>query len=438
MEHAFRSIPSVAAAVPQETLADLARDPRIALIEEDGLMQMCELDKTWGLRRMKVQKVHDGTFASGAPRIMGRGVRVAVIDTGIDYTHPDLSANYRGGFDAVENDGSPFDDEGHGTHVAGSIAAVRDNRGVRGVAPEAELYGVKVLNSEGWGYWSWIVAGIEWSTKNKMDVANLSLSGSQDPGLAVRSAFASAEASGMVIVAAAGNSGSGTDTVGYPAKFPSTIAVGAITPFDERASFSSTGPDVELTAPGSGIHSTTPNGGYASWSGTSMAAPHVAGVAALLLSAGIRDGDFAAANGLRNDDVRAALAVTAQDLGTTGRDSEYGHGLVMADRAVAAACRGTGQPPIFDRPTRLAAKGVRGAVELTWRDNSNCEDGFRVQFGQWKNGRIVWGGSIRVPANTTSLRAERNPGTWYVRVRAFRDNPQSWTDFTDAVRFVVR
>jgi subtilisin family serine protease len=158
----------------------------------------------------------------------------------------------------------------------------------------------------------------------------------------LREAFESAEAAGVLHVAAAGNSGNaaGTgDNVPYPARFESVIAVAAIDESDNRASFSSTGPAVELSAPGVAIYSTTPGGGHGFDSGTSMASPHAAGAAALVISSGVTDAN---GNGRINDEVRAILAQSADDLGAAGRDPLYGWGLVNAARA-AVACKGDGE-----------------------------------------------------------------------------------------------
>ena len=263
------------------------------------------------------------------------GVKVAVIDTGITYTHPDLAANYVGGWDFVNNDADPMDDQGHGTHVAGTIAAARNGVGVVGVAPGARLYAVKVLGANGSGSYSAIIAGIDWATANDMQVTNNSYGGT-GYSATMELAFANAAAAGVVSVASAGNSGScagAGDSIGYPAKYSSVIAVAAIDDTDARACFSSTGPDLELAAPGVQINSTIKTGGYGSkWNGTSMASPHVAGMAALLLGRGVFDNN---ANGRFNDEVRNILAMSAQDLGGSGRDTLYGFGRVDVPSALA-------------------------------------------------------------------------------------------------------
>jgi subtilisin len=313
-------------------VAALANNPRIQVVEPDGIATIndAELDNTWGVKRIGAGDAHDAT-----PPNTGAGIKVAVIDTGINYTHSDLAANYKGGYDFVNGDNDPMDDNGHGTHVSGTIAATNNDVGVVGVAPNAHLYGVKVLNASGSGSYSNIIAGVQWATGNGMQVTNNSYSGTGSSAT-LELAFANAAAAGVVTVAAASNSGNcaGTgDSVGYPAKYATVIAVAAIDSTDARACFSSTGPAVEIAAPGVQINSTILNGGYGSnWSGTSMASPHVVGAAALVIYHGVTDSN---GNGRMNDEVRNILAMSASDLGAAGRDPLFGFGRVNIPAALA-------------------------------------------------------------------------------------------------------
>jgi subtilisin family serine protease len=209
----------------------------------------------------------------------GNGIKIGVIDTGIYKTHPDLSANVKGGVTFVTGTQDYNDDNGHGSHVSGTTAALNNNIGVVGVAPNASLYGVKVLNSQGSGWCSDIIAGIDWSNAYRMNIITMSLGGC---GIqSVHDAIIRADNSGIVLVAAAGNSGG---SIGYPAAYPEVIAVTATDINNNIASFSSRGPEAELAAPGVGIYSTYKGGGYATLSGTSMATPHVTGVVAQMLA----------------------------------------------------------------------------------------------------------------------------------------------------------
>jgi subtilisin family serine protease len=253
-----------------------------------------------------------------------------VIDTGIDATHADLLDNLKGGYNAINPAVSWADDNGHGTHVAGTIAAIDNSIGVIGVAREADLYAVKVLNRKGSGYTSDIIEGIDWAIENDMDIINMSL-GSSWYSATFEAACTRAIDAGIVVVAAAGNSGPGAETVGYPAKYPGVIGVSATDSSNVIAYFSSRGEGVDIAAPGVSIYSTYKGGAYTTMSGTSMASPHVAGVVALILTQPDgNDGMWTPA------EVEARLEGTAQDLGTDGPDLLYGAGLVRADLAVAA------------------------------------------------------------------------------------------------------
>lgn len=326
----FHLVPAIAASVPESAIPGLLRNPRVTVIEPDGRFFAvdAELDSSWGVKKIGAGTVHDGGNK-------GANIKVAIIDTGIDYNHPDLAANYAGGRDFVNNDTNPMDDNGHGTHVAGTVAARDNGVGVVGAAPEAKLYALKVLNASGSGSFSNVIAALQWARDNGMQVTNNSYGSKSDPGTIVRQAFDNAGAAGVLHIAAAGNSGNcagKNNSVGYPARYASVVAVAATDAGNKRACFSSTGPDVEISAPGVSINSTRRGGGYTVMSGTSMASPHVAGAAALVIADGITDVN---GNGRINDEVRTRLDSTATDLGKAGRDPQYGYGLVNAVAATA-------------------------------------------------------------------------------------------------------
>ncbi len=330
----FRLIPALSATMPEEALDGLRRNPHVRFVEEDMPTQVVEpveassdAEYDWGARQIGVQALHEAG-------IEGAGVKIAVLDTGIDYTHPDLAAGYRGGIDIAYGDGDPMDDSwnGHGTHVAGIVGAQRDGMGVAGIAPAAELYAVKVMDGGGFGTTSWLIAGLEWAVLNNMDIVNLSLElPSYSAGL--EQACRAARDAGLLLVAAAGNTRGGA--VSYPAAYESVIAVNGSGPDNSLGWFSATGPEVELAAPGVGILSTVRSAGYGLLSGTSQAAPHVAGVAALLLGHGVADAN---GNGYADaGDVRIRLRESAADLGASGADSQFGYGLVDARAAFGIA-----------------------------------------------------------------------------------------------------
>jgi hypothetical protein len=332
IKYTYNLIPAIAASVPEVAIEALKKNPNVTNIELDSMVYALdtELDNSWGVKRIGAGNVHD-------PLVLisnGFGVKVSIIDTGIDYTHPDLDSNYKGGWDFVNSDDDPMDDNGHGTHVAGIIAAEDNDEGVVGVAPEAELYALKVLDATGSGLVSDVILAIQWATDpdgkpktdDSMDIINMSLGGGANYWLEAACLLAYCQ-DRLILVAAAGNSGNpggGGDNVEYPAAYDSVIAVAATDQSDERARWSSTGSELELAAPGVGIYSTYIGGDYATMSGTSMASPHVAGTAALV---------WAANPGWSNDAVRTELQDTADDLGEAGWDSKYGWGLVDADEA---------------------------------------------------------------------------------------------------------
>jgi subtilisin len=266
-----------------------------------------EKEIPWGVKRVNAAAAWGNTA--------GEGVKVAIIDTGMDFKHPDLAPNYKGGYNAINPAASPMDDHGHGTHVSGTVGAAEDLNGVVGVAPKANLYAVKVLDKDGSGQYSLIVAGIEWAILNKMNVINMSLGGG---GVveALKQVMIKANEAGVTVVCAAGND---SGPVNYPAKYPQAIAVSASNSLDKLASFSSRGAEIAVIAPGVSVYSTRKGGGYTTMSGTSMAAPHVAGLAALAVGAGAKT----------PDEVRAALKTAATPLAGL-KPTDQGAGLVNA------------------------------------------------------------------------------------------------------------
>lgn len=264
----------------------------------------------------------------------GEGVVVAVIDTGVDLDHPDLLANLVPGATFISGTSTPDDDEGHGTHVAGSVAAAMNDVGMIGVAPFAKIMPVKVLSASGSGTVSGVAAGIRWAADNGAKVINLSLGGSSFTSVQ-QDAVNYATAKGVLVIAAAGNCGHpvgwqanncpGWNSISYPAAFDNAMAVASTANFDVHSTFSTQASYVEIAAPGSSIYSTVPGGGYGTASGTSQAAPHVAGLAAAIWSRN---------PSLTNTQVRQILNSTAVDLGAPGRDIYFGYGRIQALDAV--------------------------------------------------------------------------------------------------------
>lgn len=321
----YTSINAMSAVVPKKRLGNIQAASNVEYIELDQEAHICVQSIPWGISKIRADQV----WPSGNK---GTGIKVCVIDTGIDYNHEDLKDNYKGGYNFLSDTNNPYDDHGHGTHVSGTIAAIDNDVGVVGVAPEAYIYSCKVLDSNGSGSYSNIIAGIQWAIDNQMQIISMSLGGSGS-SQALKDICDVAYNKGILIIAAAGNSGSDTDTIGYPAKYDSVVAVGATDQNDVRASFSSVGPKLEVSAPGVGVLSTVPKGtckmcdpsGYRQANGTSMATPHVSGTAALVLKAHPE---------MTNLDVRKTLGDTAVHLGTPGRNIQYGYGRIDAKAAV--------------------------------------------------------------------------------------------------------
>ena len=268
-------------------------------------------------------------------KIDGRGVKVAVLDTGIA-RHLDLTIC--GGASFVPGVSDYDDDKGHGTHCAGIIAAKNNGQGVVGVAPNAMLYAVKVLNSRGKGEFSTVIAGLEWCIRHKMNVASMSLGASEAPLVSMATIIRRCQDNGMTVVVAAGNSyGTSFPWVEAPANSfmqgvpnASPIAVGAVDRNGRIADFSSRGTcvsesnPVTCVAPGYSVQSTFLNNSYVRMSGTSMACPHVAGLAALIIQR---------YPGITPAQVKRLITNTSIDLGVVDNDETFGFGLINCDEA---------------------------------------------------------------------------------------------------------
>ncbi len=377
----FRLIPAIAATIPENRLEELRSDPNVLYVENDTVFKIADIytdeyNNSWGVQHIGSKPVVDRG-------INGSEVKVAVLDTGIDYTHIDLKDNYRGGYNFVNNDSDPWDDNCltqyhtcHGTHVSGIITAEKNGIGVIGVAPNVSLYAVKVLGADGSGLSSSIISGLQWAVDNKMDIVSMSFAGPDDT--AIHTAVDNAYSSGLLLIAAAGNTYGGP--VMYPAGYDSVIAVTGTDSSDLNAVFSPNDSKVELAAPGVNINSTIgmQYGEYGIRSGTSMAAPHVTGVAALIYSNAIKN----------NILVRSIIDNSAKDLGTPGRDSIYGYGLVDAQNATF------GIPTIWPLaftppdPINLQNNISQFWVNYTWNPGiGNITDSYNINANEiWHNG----------------------------------------------------
>ncbi|MCR4317820.1 MAG: S8 family peptidase [Planctomycetes bacterium] len=279
----------------------------------------------WGLKALGIPELWKQT--------KGEGVKVCILDTGVDTLHPDLAPNVIEMKNFTTAPGIE-DKNGHGTHCAGVVAALANKMGVVGVAPNAKLYIGKVLDDNGYGSYEAIIRGIEWAILHNVDVISMSLGGSE-ASEELHAVIKRAASRDIIVVCAAGNEGRGwfsDDTVGYPAKYPEVISVGSINRDMDRSEFSSVGDRVDVMAPGEEIYSTFPPQGYAVLSGTSMATPFVTGVAALCLAKHRKAGGESPCRNVK--EMREHLRKTSTDKGKSGKDVEFGFGIINPESMI--------------------------------------------------------------------------------------------------------
>jgi subtilisin family serine protease len=330
----FESIHALTISATQEKIAVLKGHPSIQAIQEEQPVTLQRQIVDWGSLSVKADKLSSSS-------ITGKGVKIAVLDTGIDKSHPDLRVV--GGACFLANCINDFqDDNGHGTHVAGILAALNNGIGTVGVVPDASIYAVKVLDHKGFGTTTTVMEGVQWAIDNGIDIVNLSLSTDKED-LAMKVMMDKAYQQGVLIVAAAGNNGTvdgQNDSVEYPARYDSVIGVSSVNKNLVRIPESATGPTVEIAAPGFQIYSTFPTSidndgikdGYGWMSGTSMATPFVSGILATYKQ------QFPTKTHM---ELRNMLQESALDIGEPGRDTWYGYGLVQANADIT-----TGSPLI--------------------------------------------------------------------------------------------
>jgi subtilisin family serine protease len=335
--------PGVRYAQPNYRLRDMSIAPRPRLLPRPQIARARArrtvndplVSRQWALERLGVHEAW--RITTGAPDVI-----VAMLDTGVDRTHPDRPVNLLAGPNLIRNE-PPNDDNGHGTHLAGIIAAATNNGiGVAGVAPTAAIGAIKALDARGETDDARVAQAIDWVVKAGARIMNLALVRGGQPSPALVDALRAGRRAGILFVAAAGNCGDGLDPrcqgqvnpVQYPASLPEVLAVAATDHLDRHPSFSGYHPYVALSAPGVDILSTCwPGEGeglYCTKSGTSMAAAYVSGVAALVRSVNVR---------LTPDEVTHILLSATIDLGPRGRDPYFGTGLLNAHLAVRDAQR---------------------------------------------------------------------------------------------------
>lgn len=388
VSNVFTIIPAISGKLPAKAIEALKNNPQVEVVELDYAVQALEysaeneLGNSWGVDHINA----DAALAAG---YSGEGVKVAVLDSGVNFNHFDLIDNFdlsanELGYDFVSDDFFPEDVYGHGTHVAGILAAASNGFGVVGVAPNAQIVALRVLDDNGEGTASRIIEALQWIQNynaahpdSPIRITNNSY-GTGSNSSQLEAAFDVLASSGVLHIGSAGNDGSAAgngNNVSYPAKYESVVAVAALDKNNLRASFSSTGSDVEIAAPGVSVLSTWKDStnfagpqpfsfaGYAGEyfieaNGTSMASPHVAGVAALLMAS---DPSYTA------EEVRNKMNETALDLGETGRDKLYGYGLVDASSALGIGPI-TNKPPVAYNQTVGTTQNTSVAITLIAAD----------------------------------------------------------------------
>ncbi|MGB9343690.1 S8 family serine peptidase [Trichococcus sp.] len=384
----FTIIPAISGKLPAKAIEALKNNPQVEVVELDYTVQALEysseneLGNSWGADTINA----DAALTAG---YSGEGVKVAVLDSGVNFNHFDLRDNFdfsanELGYDFVSDDFFPEDVYGHGTHVAGILAAASNGFGVVGVAPNAQIVALRVLDDNGEGTASRIIEALQWIQNynaahpdSPIRITNNSY-GTGSNSSQLEAAFDVLASSGVLHIGSAGNDGSAAgngNNVSYPARYESVVAVAALDKNNLRASFSSTGSDVEIAAPGVSILSTWKDGtnfegpqpfsfaGYAGEyfieaNGTSMASPHVAGVAALLMAS---DPSYTA------ETVRNKMNQTALDLGTSGKDNLYGYGLVDASSALGIGVFAN-NPPVAYGQTVDTTQNTSVAITLIATD----------------------------------------------------------------------
>ncbi len=228
----------------------------------------------WGVQQIKAPLAWSTTT--------GHRIKIGVIDTGVDFSHPDLRQSLSRGINLLNRSMLPHDDNGHGTHIAGTIAAANQVQGMIGIAPRAQILPVKAFDHNGSAFVSDIILGIDWCVRNRVNIINMSF-GMKTRSKALLNAINNAYNAGVIVVASSGNDGK-RRTVDYPARYPQTISVGATNKLRRIAPFSNRGTFIDIYAPGDKIFSAWLRGKYHEMSGTSMATSHVSGAIALLLA----------------------------------------------------------------------------------------------------------------------------------------------------------
>jgi subtilisin family serine protease len=321
----YKHLPIVVASMPANNVNQLSNNPNILFVANDDIREFSAQTLDWGVDRIDAEYVWTNSVYDGS------GVNVAILDTGGDMDHPDLT--WAGGYSVVHSDPNDFEDKvGHGTHCAGIVSANNNDIGVVGVAPNCDIYAVQISDSK-FIYTENVLAGIDWilgthldgDPGNDIQVVNMSFGGTYE-NAAEGAAMLEMYNAGILLFSSAGNSSA---AVGYPAKYSYIVAISASDQYDNFATFSNFGPEIELIAPGVRIYSTYKRGKYWPMSGTSMACPMAVGAAAVAMQK---------YPNYTHEQIRALLNNTAEDIGLTAY--QQGNGLVDVEKAVLGTTNG--------------------------------------------------------------------------------------------------
>nr|WP_297348548.1 S8 family serine peptidase [uncultured Glaciecola sp.] len=415
----------VAAMMSKNVLNKLRNNPNVADISVDHRRSLMAQTTTYGIPMVQANQLAQNNQSAR---------RVCVIDTGFNLGHPDLGDQNNGVTGQANNDqvGNWFNDgNGHGTHVAGTISALSNNEGVVGVYPGVDLHIVKIFNDQGdFTFASDIIKGIQQCADAGSNIVNMSLGGGGS-STAERNAMQGFVDDGIMLVAAAGNSGN--STLSYPASYDAVISVAAVDSAENIASYSQFNSQVEIAGPGTAIESTWPINTYNTISGTSMATPHVAGAAALVWSF------FPSCS---NEQIRAAMNITAKDKGASGKDNFYGNGIVQArdafdylntngcDGSGGGSPDGTGVEPFSGQLTNLSGSTntwkrytfnvPEGVTTLTVSiSGGNGDADLYMKFGSQPETNSFDCRPYRNGNNETCTFTNTSGGTWHIGIRAF-------------------
>ncbi|TWT03662.1 S8 family serine peptidase [Planomicrobium sp. CPCC 101079] len=331
-------------------IEELEKRSDVERVEPDHLVKLAYTandpyisSKQYHHQKIGTIRAWDKTF--GSPEVV-----VAVIDDGVDMLHPELTGKFVSPYDTVKDSATAIPAGIHGTHIAGIISSSIDNQEMgAGIAPNTSIMPINVFSGE-YAYTSDIIEAINYAVENGADIINMSL-GSEKTSASLESAIQRAHAKGVVLVAAAGNDG--VSTPNYPAAYPDVISVGSTTATDTLSDFSNYGPTIDITAPGSSIQSTWPDNSFGGMSGTSMATPVVAGVAALVMA---DDPE------LTNEAIEKRLYETAKDLGVPGKDDLFGFGRVSAKDALLLPPEKPEVGKVTDQSTSVNGKAEAGTT----------------------------------------------------------------------------